>query len=353
MRHNPIDKITITLVAAAICILAVLNLCQTDRPTVSETENRNLATMPEFTWNAVMDGSYFSGVSAFFSDTFLGRDWMVSVSKQMDRLKSLSIIHERDGISVIVDPNATKPPATTETLPTLPPWTPPVDPTTTLPTTPTTTPTVPGTTVPGTTGTTIPGTTGPTIPGTTGPTIPGTTPGNTTTKPTTPTTKPTVPVIPLLLDHTSLTMDAGAAATLVATVGKGYGNLSWKSSNTNVAVVSVNGASSVNVSAVSKGTATITATVKGPDGQSYSLDCTVTVKETAIERPDNVADFLPNGMIIYNGAAYSQSYFSSTVASSMAAIYERYALMFPNSTVSVVQAPLATITITELEGTKC
>ena len=352
MRHNPIDKITIALVAAAICLLAVLNLCQTDRPTVSETENRNLATMPEFTWSAMMDGSYFAGVSAFFSDTFLGRDWMVSISKQMDRLKSLSIIHERDGISVIIDPNATMPPVTTETLPTLPPWTPPVDPTTTLPTVPTTIPTVPGTTgttIPGTTTPTIPGTTGTTIPGTTSPNIPGTTtkPVTPTTKPVTPTTKPTTPVIPLMLDHTSLTMDAGAAATLTATVGKGFSGLSWKSSNTNVAVVSVSGANSVNVSAVSKGTTVITATVKDANGQSYSLECTVTVKETAIERPDNVADFLPNGMIIYNGAAYSQSYFSNTVATSMAAIYERYALMFPNSTVSVVQAPLATITITD------
>ena len=371
MKHNPIDKLMLLLIAVAVCALALLNLFQFDRPTVSETENRNLATMPTLSVEKLLDSSYFSELSAFFSDTFFGREAMVSLSKKMDRLKSLSIFRERDGISVIIDPNATVPPSTDEVLPTLPPWTPPTQkPTTTKPTvptdpteptdptnkptdptTPTTKPTDPTTPTTKPTDPTTP-TTKPTDPTT--PTTKPTDPTTPTTKPTEPTvpstpvpTQPTEPVIPLLLTTDSITITAGASQTLTAVVGKGYSGLSWKSSNTNVATVSVSGTDSVTVTAVAKGTATITATVKNANGQSYSLSCSVTVKEPEIERPDNVADFLPNGMIIYNDAAYSQSYYVKSVATSMAQIYDRYALMFPDATVSVVQAPLATITITD------
>ena len=48
MKHNPVDKLMLILVAVVICALAMLNLCQTDRPTVSVLENRNLAQLPEF-----------------------------------------------------------------------------------------------------------------------------------------------------------------------------------------------------------------------------------------------------------------------------------------------------------------
>ena len=333
------------LVAAAVCVIALLNLFQPNRPTVSEQENRYLATMPKLTVGGLLDGSYFSGVSTFFSDTFWNRDAMVGMSKKMDRLKSLAIFKEKEGITVIVDQNATVPPATEESLPTLPPWTPPTQKPTLKPTVPT-----------GTTGTTgvLPtdptGTTGslPTDPtGTTGTTSPITNP---TTKPTVPTTtiptQPTEPVIPLLLDTDSITLTAGASQAITATVGKGYSGLTWTSSNPNVATVSASNYIAT-VNAIAKGTATITATVTDIHGQSYSLQCSITVREPEIERPDNVADFLPSGMIIYNGAAYSQSYFVKNVATSMATIYDRYALMFPDATVSIVQAPLATITITD------
>ena len=41
MKHFNLDKLLLLLVAVAICVLGVLNLCQTERPTVSESENRN------------------------------------------------------------------------------------------------------------------------------------------------------------------------------------------------------------------------------------------------------------------------------------------------------------------------
>ena len=106
MTNKPIDKIVLTVVVLLLVCVAVLNLCQTERPTVSVTENRNLATMPEFSVSALLSGEYFAGISDFISDTFLGRDAMVAVSQKIDTLKSLSLIHEREGISVIIDPNS-------------------------------------------------------------------------------------------------------------------------------------------------------------------------------------------------------------------------------------------------------
>ncbi len=40
-----------------------------ERPTVSETENRTLATMPDFSWSSYLDGSYTAGVAEFYNDT--------------------------------------------------------------------------------------------------------------------------------------------------------------------------------------------------------------------------------------------------------------------------------------------
>ena len=53
------------------------------RPTVSAKEKRTLETFPEFSLSAVTDGSYFSDISLWFSDTFPGRDgWPRSGSKR-------------------------------------------------------------------------------------------------------------------------------------------------------------------------------------------------------------------------------------------------------------------------------
>lgn len=40
-----------------------------DRPTISETENRTLATMPKFSWQSYLDGSYTAGVAEYYNDT--------------------------------------------------------------------------------------------------------------------------------------------------------------------------------------------------------------------------------------------------------------------------------------------
>lgn len=87
MKRKITDIICLSLVAILFGTIVVLNIIQKDRPTVSEAEKRELASMPEFSADALKDGSYFSGIAAFISDTFLERDRLVGYSKQLDALK--------------------------------------------------------------------------------------------------------------------------------------------------------------------------------------------------------------------------------------------------------------------------
>ena len=56
------------------------------RPTVTEKEKRTLETFPEFSLSAVTDGSYFSDISLWFSDTFPGRDGWIMAAQRLEAL---------------------------------------------------------------------------------------------------------------------------------------------------------------------------------------------------------------------------------------------------------------------------
>ena len=56
------------------------------RPTMSETENRNLEKFPEFTMDALLTGTYFDDIGVWFSDTFTFRETWIGTAKGMERL---------------------------------------------------------------------------------------------------------------------------------------------------------------------------------------------------------------------------------------------------------------------------
>lgn len=308
MKNNPIDKLMLFLVAFFICALTLLNLCQTERPTVSESENRNLATMPEMSTLTLLDGSYFSDLMAFFSDTFYCREDFVQFSKQLDRLKSLSLIYSNGDFSVIIDPNPTSPSgSSSDTVATLPPLS-----------SSTSKPTESTNSTESTSSSTDSGSTGEQI-------------------------------IPVTLNQSTISLTVGGSQQLTAVVGEGYGDLTWTSSDPSVVYVTDLGDGVITASGLSEGSATITATVVDADGVAHQATCSVTVCAPNIGTGGEAAEFLPNGLFIYNGAAYSQSWFSSDLhrESYFPAVYDRYAVLFSGTRVSVVTAPLATITITD------
>lgn len=303
MTNKPIDKIVLAIVLVLLVCVAVLNLFQPERPTVSQTENRNLAAMPEFSVSTLLSGEYFAGISDFISDTFLARDTLVSISQKIDSLKSFTLLYDREGISVIVDPNAGQTEPTVElTLPTLPPL--------------------------------------PTLPTVSQETEPPTEATEETVDP-----EETIPVEPIVLSENSATFTAGATHMLVATVGEGFENLQWEVTGDSGVAITDNGDGTVTVKSDGAGSATVTATVSR-GGETYSAQCEITVNAAAIEVPEKKpVDFLPNGLFIYDGAAHSQSYFNEKYAPAYARLYDLYAQSFPESRMSVVIAPLSTITI--------
>ena len=70
----------------ALGILTVIAWILPLRPTVSAKEKRTLETFPEFSLSAVTDGSYFSDISLWFSDTFPGRDGWIMAAQRLESL---------------------------------------------------------------------------------------------------------------------------------------------------------------------------------------------------------------------------------------------------------------------------
>lgn len=74
MLHRTV-KICISI--AVVLVICTVFLIIPLRPSVSETEKRELAAFPEFSFSALADGSYFSDISLWFSDTVPFRDTLV------------------------------------------------------------------------------------------------------------------------------------------------------------------------------------------------------------------------------------------------------------------------------------
>ncbi len=62
------------------------------RPSVSQMEKRELAAFPDFSFEALADGSFFDDINIWFSDTFPGRDSWISLSSAWGELHGYSEI---------------------------------------------------------------------------------------------------------------------------------------------------------------------------------------------------------------------------------------------------------------------
>ena len=83
-------RINIGVCAAFFAITAIC-LIVLPRPTVSETEKRNLATFPDFTWDAYWSGDYAEDISYYFNDTVPFRDTFKSIGATFRSLFGFSI----------------------------------------------------------------------------------------------------------------------------------------------------------------------------------------------------------------------------------------------------------------------
>lgn len=66
-RERFLERLNVSVIIAIISFFTLF-LVLGERPTQDEDERRDLAAMPKFTWESYFDGSFTSGVSAFFND---------------------------------------------------------------------------------------------------------------------------------------------------------------------------------------------------------------------------------------------------------------------------------------------
>jgi hypothetical protein len=80
MKRKWIEPLIYLLIVAA---LGFFNLLNTDKPTVSEVENRALSQKPEFSAQALFKGSYIMDLENYYNDTFFLRDRMILLSRDI------------------------------------------------------------------------------------------------------------------------------------------------------------------------------------------------------------------------------------------------------------------------------
>lgn len=74
----------------ALAVLTVVAFILPLRPTRSYEEKRELAKFPEFSVQTLADGAYFDGISAWFSDTFPGREGWITAASRFEQLHGIS-----------------------------------------------------------------------------------------------------------------------------------------------------------------------------------------------------------------------------------------------------------------------
>ena len=75
--------ILLLLLVAAAAAVGITSLVDVDA-TESKTENRRLASLPEFSLSAFLDGSYLAQLETYYSDTFPGREMLLKANQKLN-----------------------------------------------------------------------------------------------------------------------------------------------------------------------------------------------------------------------------------------------------------------------------
>ena len=344
-----IDKITVIVLAVLFAAVTGANLFQPNRPTESALEQRTLAKIPSFSLTALTDGSYFSGLSSFFSDTFLGRDKLVDAAKEMDTLMGIpydmggeeQFALLQTGNQTQTGPDASDEEALaeafdklmnrTETETTADPDVPETEPAETEADETEPVETEPAETEPAETE-----------------------PAETEPKETKPAetepeeTKPAQTVNAITLSRETVRLTIGSGSVVYATVdtsdGKGA-SVSWSISDKNIAAIAKNPGGGIDVKGVAEGECTLYCR----SGDQAKAECKIIVsKVTSVtQNVDNAtADFLTNGMFIYGDGVYTPAYYSESSAKYYAQTMAYYKSLFGKDVrVNVIMTPVSSMVI--------
>ena len=407
-NNKIVDIVCVALVGAIFGGTALWNIVQPNRPTISESEKRMLATMPEFSLSSLADGSYFAGISSFISDTFIGREQLVGLSKKLDTLTGVDYSVDGEENFVLLNPVSEKreeedtdaisaafdallnggaqqnepekgpenpAPETPETDPIVLPEIPEDAPEENAPETPEEPEDRPEEPDEHAEPEDKPDEGKSEEPeeleepeGSEEPETPDTLEnrdeekGDKEKEPAseadpekepeaeeTEAPEPEGPAVTALqLSREKMTLTVGSGSVLYATVNAEVGGedvtVRWTNSNKEAVAISLNPNGGIDVKGLAPGKATLACSY----GKDFRETCEVTVTEIEIEVPDYdenmTADFLPDGLFIYGDAVYTQASYSETNSKYYAQTAAYYQKLF-GCRVNVIVAPVSSMVI--------
>ncbi len=335
-NHTPgriANRICLCSVAVLFFAIAALNLFQFDRPTVSQAEKRELARFPDFSFSALADGSYFSGISDWVSDTFWQRETMVKLSSKFQALHGFEYKMDGQSYVVIDNPSAETGEETTVDRSvyadiTIPLITTEASPETSAVTEEITSGTAESHAYPDDTQS------------------PETSAVDTQSEQTTApevTTEEPFRYISLKLSQNSAELEADSMLMLTAAlVTSGNGTeeaVRWTVSDSSLLTLSGNGKTAT-LLALKEGNVTVKAEVGG-----LSDSCTIKITKKTVKQ--DIVQELTGSIFIYGDAIYQRINYSGTSLNEVSADYSTlcryYAAVFPGATVSFLPTPHAVL----------
>lgn len=98
--------------AISMLLVAVVGILIFLRPTTSESEKRELTKFPDLTWDSLLSGDYFAGITTWYADSYPGRESLIKANQFVHSL--FGFRSEQIVLSDKVDPNDTFDPESPE-----------------------------------------------------------------------------------------------------------------------------------------------------------------------------------------------------------------------------------------------
>lgn len=346
-----VDLVCLIVAGSLFGGVTLCNLFQPHRPTESAMEQRTLQKMPSFSLKALADGSYFSDLALFVSDTFVGRESLTGVSKKLDSLMGVTYtVDGGDSFAMLSSQsgNADKS-AQEEGGKSLEDAFARLESTeveTETETTPESRETETETEVETETAETTPTESETHAPETEQPDAESEKADDTESDTTVP--EEVTVVEQITLSRTTLQLTIGSGSVVYATVKTNNGqgaSVRWSVSDGSVASIAKNPGGGIDVKGLKEGTCTVTCRTDN----DVVGECKVTVSAVTgvgANNDDATADFLTDGMFLYGDAVYTPAYFSEKYAGYYLQTATYYKSLFgEDTTVSVVVAPVSAMVI--------
>ena len=88
-EKNPVQGFTVAVLLCFLFVLFLLGAALPLRKKYSAEEKRAFRTFPEFSWKGLVQGSYFQDISAWYQDSYPGKEHLLSLDEKVESLYGL------------------------------------------------------------------------------------------------------------------------------------------------------------------------------------------------------------------------------------------------------------------------